>query len=328
MRIVDANVDGDRRCCRRSGVRDARDRARASPTIVDRRPRATATRRCCATRARSIGSTAPIEIARDEMMAARAHGAGAGPRGHSHGRPQHPRGREAAGAARLARPRRRRASRVEQRVVPLDRVGCYVPGGRYPLPSSLLMTAIPARAAGVREIIAVCPRPEPVVMAAALEAGVVAPVPARRRARDCGAGLRHRDGSARGQDRRARATASSPRRRRSSPPTAASTSTPARPRSSSSPRADRRLDCRRPDRAGRARSRCARGADHAEPRARRRRSRARSSGRCPPTGPARESLQRARRHHRHAIGRTRRSSWPTPPRPNTSSSTTSGWRRR
>ena len=39
---------------------------------------------------------------------------------------------------------------VEQRVIPLDRVGCYVPGGRYPLPSSLLMTAIPAAAAGVR----------------------------------------------------------------------------------------------------------------------------------------------------------------------------------
>src|SRR6185436_18251547 len=38
---------------------------------------------------------------------------------------------------------------VEQRVTPLDRVGCYVPGGRYPLPSSLLMTAIPAQAAGV-----------------------------------------------------------------------------------------------------------------------------------------------------------------------------------
>lgn len=61
---------------------------------------------------------------------------------------------------------------VEQRVIPLDRVGCYVPGGRYPLPSSLLMTAIPARVAGVREIIAVCPRPEPPVMAAAIEAGV------------------------------------------------------------------------------------------------------------------------------------------------------------
>ena len=61
---------------------------------------------------------------------------------------------------------------VEQRVTPLDRVGCYVPGGRYPLPSSLLMTAVPARTAGVGEIIAVCPRPDDTVMFAALEAGV------------------------------------------------------------------------------------------------------------------------------------------------------------
>jgi histidinol dehydrogenase len=61
---------------------------------------------------------------------------------------------------------------IEQRVTPLDRVGCYVPGGRHPLPSSLLMTAIPASVAGVREIIAVCPKPDPTVMAAALEAGV------------------------------------------------------------------------------------------------------------------------------------------------------------
>jgi histidinol dehydrogenase len=61
---------------------------------------------------------------------------------------------------------------IEQRVEPIARVGCYVPGGRFPLPSSLLMTAVPARVAGVPEIIAVCPRPEPVVMAAALEAGV------------------------------------------------------------------------------------------------------------------------------------------------------------
>ncbi len=61
---------------------------------------------------------------------------------------------------------------VEQRVTPLDSVGCYVPGGRYPLPSSLLMTAIPARSAGVREIIVACPKPAPVVMAAARAAGV------------------------------------------------------------------------------------------------------------------------------------------------------------
>jgi len=62
--------------------------------------------------------------------------------------------------------------RVEQRVEPLGRVGCYVPGGRFPLPSSLLMTAVPARVAGVSEVIAVCPRPDGSVMAAALEAGV------------------------------------------------------------------------------------------------------------------------------------------------------------
>ena len=61
---------------------------------------------------------------------------------------------------------------VEQRVVPLSRVGCYVPAGRYPLPSSLLMTAIPARAAGVPEIVVCCPRPDAAVYAAAIEAGV------------------------------------------------------------------------------------------------------------------------------------------------------------
>jgi histidinol dehydrogenase len=62
--------------------------------------------------------------------------------------------------------------RISQRVTPLDRVGCYVPGGRYPLPSSLLMTAIPAVAAGVPEVIASCPKPDAAVLYAALEAGV------------------------------------------------------------------------------------------------------------------------------------------------------------
>lgn len=60
---------------------------------------------------------------------------------------------------------------VEQRVVPLGRVGCYVPAGRYPLPSSLLMTAIPARAAGVQDVVVCCPRPDAAVFAAAIEAG-------------------------------------------------------------------------------------------------------------------------------------------------------------
>ena len=61
---------------------------------------------------------------------------------------------------------------IEQRVVPLTRVGCYVPAGRYPLPSSLLMTAIPARAAGVTDVVVCCPRPDAAVFAAAIEAGV------------------------------------------------------------------------------------------------------------------------------------------------------------
>ena len=61
---------------------------------------------------------------------------------------------------------------IAQRVSPLDRVGCYVPGGRYPLPSSLLMTAILAVVAGVRDVVAVCPRPDATVMFAAREAGV------------------------------------------------------------------------------------------------------------------------------------------------------------
>jgi histidinol dehydrogenase len=62
--------------------------------------------------------------------------------------------------------------RVEQRVVAFDRVGCYVPGGRYPLPSSLLMTAVTARSAGVADIVVMCPRTDSAVFAAALEAGV------------------------------------------------------------------------------------------------------------------------------------------------------------
>jgi len=61
---------------------------------------------------------------------------------------------------------------VEQRVIPLSRVGCYVPAGRYPLPSSLLMTAIPARAAGVGEVVVCCPRPDAAVYAAAIEARI------------------------------------------------------------------------------------------------------------------------------------------------------------
>lgn len=60
---------------------------------------------------------------------------------------------------------------------PVRRAGCYAPGGRYPLPSSVLMTAIPARAAGVAVVLVASPRPEPITLAAAAVAGVEALVP-------------------------------------------------------------------------------------------------------------------------------------------------------
>ena len=59
-----------------------------------------------------------------------------------------------------------------QRVTPLDRVGLYVPGGKAAYPSSVLMNAIPAKVAGVREVVMVSPNPDPLVLAAAAIAGV------------------------------------------------------------------------------------------------------------------------------------------------------------
>jgi histidinol dehydrogenase len=49
--------------------------------------------------------------------------------------------------------------RLGQIVRPLDAMGAYIPAGRYPLPSTLLMTAIPAEVAGVRRIAIACPKP-------------------------------------------------------------------------------------------------------------------------------------------------------------------------
>ena len=61
---------------------------------------------------------------------------------------------------------------VGQLVRPLDSVGCYVPGGRYPLPSTLLMTVIPALVAGVPQIRVVSPRPTQATLATAAFLGV------------------------------------------------------------------------------------------------------------------------------------------------------------
>jgi histidinol dehydrogenase len=61
---------------------------------------------------------------------------------------------------------------VGQLVRPLESVGCYVPGGRYPLPSTVLMTVIPAQVAGVPQIRMVSPRPAQATLAAAAFLGV------------------------------------------------------------------------------------------------------------------------------------------------------------
>jgi histidinol dehydrogenase len=57
--------------------------------------------------------------------------------------------------------------RISQRVSPIESIGCYIPGGHFSLVSTLLMTAVPAKVAGVSRIIAVCPGPNPELLAAA-----------------------------------------------------------------------------------------------------------------------------------------------------------------
>jgi histidinol dehydrogenase len=56
-------------------------------------------------------------------------------------------------------------------VAPVETAGCYAPGGRYPLPSSVLMTALTARTAGVKNVWVASPRPAPATLAAAHVAG-------------------------------------------------------------------------------------------------------------------------------------------------------------
>jgi histidinol dehydrogenase len=62
--------------------------------------------------------------------------------------------------------------RVGQRVTPLGTIGCYIPGGRFSLFSTLLMTAIPAQVAGVTRIVVACPKPSAALFAAAEILGI------------------------------------------------------------------------------------------------------------------------------------------------------------
>ncbi|MDX6502901.1 MAG: histidinol dehydrogenase [Gaiellaceae bacterium] len=61
---------------------------------------------------------------------------------------------------------------TERRWLPLESVGVYVPGGKTPLPSSLVMTVVPAQVAGVERIAVATPKPVPAILATARELGV------------------------------------------------------------------------------------------------------------------------------------------------------------
>lgn len=68
--------------------------------------------------------------------------------------------------------RTRGGSSLGQLVIPLDSVGCYVPGGRYPLVSTLLMTVIPAQCAGVKQIRVASPKASDALLAACSVLGI------------------------------------------------------------------------------------------------------------------------------------------------------------
>ena len=57
------------------------------------------------------------------------------------------------------------------RVIPLESAGCYIPGGNYPLPSTAVMTIVPAKTAGVKRVVACSPKIKPVTIAACDIAG-------------------------------------------------------------------------------------------------------------------------------------------------------------
>ena len=62
--------------------------------------------------------------------------------------------------------------KIRQVVSPIEAIGCYIPGGQFSLVSTLVMTVVPAKVAGVRNVVAVCPKPSPELLTAAGMLGV------------------------------------------------------------------------------------------------------------------------------------------------------------
>jgi histidinol dehydrogenase len=61
---------------------------------------------------------------------------------------------------------------IRQQIAPIETIGCYIPGGRHALISTLLMTVVPAQVAGVKNIVVVCPHPNAELLAAAAYLGI------------------------------------------------------------------------------------------------------------------------------------------------------------
>ncbi len=104
--------------------------------------------------ARALAGLSPEERTRLERVAARIRAFAVAQRG-------------ALGPVRVPVP----GGIAEHRIAPIERAGCYAPGGRYPLPSSVLMTVVTARVAGVRNVWVASPKPQAVSLAAAAIAG-------------------------------------------------------------------------------------------------------------------------------------------------------------
>ena len=164
MRSIARSSDRRPTDARRRRAARSRGRQRDAGVAAPRRARsssacgATAIARCSAYARRFDGSMAPIEVTRARDRASARATVATRRAARDRGRPRGTSGaspRKQVPAA-LDDAARCRASRSSSASLPLDRVGCYVPGGRYPLPSSLLMTAIPGarrrRAGGDRRV--------------------------------------------------------------------------------------------------------------------------------------------------------------------------------
>lgn len=62
-------------------------------------------------------------------------------------------------------------AKLGHKIIPLERTGAYVPGGNYPLPSSAVMSVVPAKVAGVKEVVVCSPKIQPVTVAACVLSG-------------------------------------------------------------------------------------------------------------------------------------------------------------